>query len=34
MKDVNKEPANRLGKTIFGEDGRKMVAEKKKGVTE
>ena len=31
LKTVNKEAANRLGEAIFGEDGSKMVAIKKKG---
>jgi integrase len=33
MKDVNREAANRLGNAIFEQDGSKMVAETKKGVT-
>jgi len=32
MKTVNREAANRLGDTIFGSDGSKMVATNKKGV--
>jgi hypothetical protein len=30
---VNKEAASRLGKTIFEQDGSKMVTNKQKGVT-
>ena len=33
MKDVKQEAANRLGEAIFSQDGSKMVAESKKGVS-
>jgi hypothetical protein len=33
MKDVNQEAATRLGNTVFGSDGSKMVAVNKKEAT-